>query len=308
MSNAPSPKISRAPSISLIWIVPVAALVIGGWMVFRELRSRGPEITIEFAESSGIEADKSVLIYKGVVVGKVSGVTLRDDLRAVDVKVQLSKQAAGLATADAKFWVVRPEIGLSGIRGVETLVTGVRLGMRPGSGPPSVFFHGLEGEPPVEEPSAGRAFILQSDRLGALTPGAPVFFREVKVGMVETTRLGDDATGVLVRIRIFTPYISLVRTNTQFWNAGGVSLKVGLLGAEIKSTSLESLIVGGIAFATPDNAEAVPVAEDGAVFKLNSEAEKEWAKWQPKISIKSPEASPQPTAKEPSVPSLLKQL
>jgi paraquat-inducible protein B len=308
MSTAPAPKVSRAPSISLIWIVPVAALVIGGWMVFGELRNRGPEITIEFAESSGVEADKTVLVYKGVVVGKVSSVVLRNDLRAVDVRVQLAKKAAGLATADAKFWVVHPEIGLSGIRGVDTLVTGVRLHMRPGSGPPSVFFQGLEREPPAEDNTAGRAYMLQSDRLGALTPGAPVYYREVKVGMVETTRLGDDSTGVLVRIRIFTPFVNLVRTNTQFWNAGGVSLKVGLLGAEIKSTSLESLIVGGIAFATPDNAETMPVAPDGAIFKLNGDADKEWLKWQPKISIKSPETSPESSPKEPNVPSLLKQL
>jgi paraquat-inducible protein B len=135
-----------------------------------------------------------------------------------------------------------------------------------------------------------------------------VYYREVKVGNVETTRLGDDATGILVRIRIFTPFINLVRTNTQFWNAGGVSLKVGLLGAEIKSTSLESLIVGGVAFATPDNGDTMPIPEEGTVFKLNGEVDKDWLKWQPKISIQPPEASPGPSPKEPNVPSLLKQL
>lgn len=306
MSNAPTPKISRTPTISLIWFVPVAALVIGGWMIFRELRNRGPEIVIEFNESSGVEADKTVLEYKGITIGKVTAVELRSDFRGVDVHVQLMKKTAGLATSETKFWIVHPEIGLSGIRGIDTLVTGVRIHVRPGAGSPANHFKGLEHEPPADDPSAGRAFTLETDRLGALTPGAPVYYREIKVGVVETSRLGDDSSGVIVRIRIFTPFVNLVRTNTQFWNAGGVSLKVGLLGAEIKSTSLESLIEGGVAFATPDNGASMPVAADGTLFKLNSDADKEWSKWQPKIPINSPESSPEAARKEPTVPSLLK--
>jgi paraquat-inducible protein B len=127
--------------------------------------------------------------------------------------------------------------------------------------------------------------------LGSLTTGAAVFYREMKVGAVETSRISNDATGILIRIHIDEPYADLVRTNTRFWNSGGFSFKIGLLGAELKNTSLESLVAGGIAFATPEGGKeglAAPAAE-GTVFSIAAEPEKEWLKWSPKIPLKAPE-------------------
>ncbi len=295
MSTAPVPRVSRARTFSLVWVVPVVALLVGGWMVFRDLRSRGPEITIDFADGSGLDANKTTLDYKGVTVGTVKSVELKPDHSGVIVKLRLDRDAASLATADAQFWVVRPEIGLSGVRGLDLLLTGAQLGVRPGTGPPATEFHGLDRPPARENAGAGRAFYLEAEQLGSLNPGAPVFFREFKVGTVETSRLADDAASVLIRIRIYTPYVDLVRTDTKFWNAGGVSLKLNLLGAQVKSTSLESIFTGGIAFATPEGRNGLaPVATDGTHFTLHSEADKDWLKWRTKVPIQPVESSPEP--------------
>jgi paraquat-inducible protein B len=122
-----------------------------------------------------------------------------------------------------------------------------------------------------------------------------VFYREVKVGVVENSQLDPHATGVLIRIRVQTPYLNLVRTNTRFWNAGGVSFKMSLLGAELKSTSLESLFTGGIAFATPDTGrQLAPVAPAGTLFTLHAEVDKDWLKWAPRIDITPPDEAPDP--------------
>jgi paraquat-inducible protein B len=291
MSSPPAPKVSRAPTFSLIWVVPVLALAVGGWMGFRELHKRGPEITIAFADGSGVEAGKTVLEYKGVTAGTVEAVELTPGLGGVNVRLRLHKNAAALADAGARFWIVHPEIGFSGVRGLDTLVTGVRLNVLPGNGPPAEHFTGLDQAPPPNVVDRGRAFILQSDQLGSLTSGAPVFYRQFKVGQVETSRLADDSTAVLIRIHVEAPYIDLVRTNTQFWNAGGFSFKVSLFGgAQLKDTSLESLVTGGIAFATPDSAPLAPAAPNDARFTLAAEANQDWLKWSPKIPIKSAEA------------------
>ena len=297
MTEPATPKISRSPSLPLVWIVPLVALAVGGWMVFREFRQRGPEITIEFSEGKGVEPRKTMLVYQGVVVGTVTGVDLKEDLSGVRVHLRMEKNAAGLASEGAQFWIVHPEIGFSGVSGLETLFTGAKINVRPGKGPPATEFKGLDRAPPLERIEDGRAYVLQADRLGSLSPGAPVFYREVKVGVVEMSNLDHDAASVLVRIRIKTPYVNLVRTNTRFWNAGGVSFKLGLLGAELKSTSIESLFTGGISFATPDSGrELAPVAPDGTLFTLHSEGDKEWLKWAPRIKITPPNEAPEPSA------------
>lgn len=294
MNPPPAPKISRVPTLPLVWIVPLVALAVGGWMVWREFSRRGPEIVIEFTDGAGIEPDKTSLYYKGVAVGSVKAVELKPDMSGVAVRVRLERDAASLAREGARFWILHPEIGFTGVRGLETLLTGARIRALPGDGPPATHFQGLDDPPAREHRDEGRAFLLRSDRLGSISPGAPVFYREFKVGAVETSRLADDAASVLIRIRIETPYVALVRANTRFWNTGGASFKLSLLGAELKTTSLESLFAGGVAFATPEG-ELAPVAEDGAVFPLNAEADKDWLKWRPHIEIKSRESSPEDT-------------
>jgi paraquat-inducible protein B len=289
-SQPPSPKISRAPRVPLIWFVPLVAAVIAGWMIVRQLRDHGPEISIEFKDGSGIEAGKTRLDHKGVSVGVVTAVDLKNDLSGVIVRLRLERSAAQLARGGAHFWVEPPEIGFSGVTGLDTLVSGVHLNVRPGDGAWTTRFRGLDKPPAPENALEGRAFLLSSDHLGTLLPRAPVLYRGVKVGEVETSRLADDATGIVVRLRVQTPYVDLVRTNTVFWDAGGVPLRFSLFGGAVVGTrSIGTFVTGAIAFATPTEAGAV--AAEGAQFKLNSEADKDWLKWSPKIAIKPREQS-----------------
>lgn len=306
MSTVPSPKISRERKFPLIWIVPLIALAIGLWMAVSELRNRGPLITIDFADGSGVEAGKTILEYKGVAAGTVQKVELKKGLDGVVVELRLRRSAKALAASDSKFWIVHPEIGFGGVHGLETLVTGVRLNVQPGKGPPAKQFTGLDKTPAPDVTDEGRAFILQTDKLGSLTTGAPVFYRELKVGAVEASRLSEDSTAVLVRIHIEAPYVSLVRANTKFWNTGGFSFKVSLFGAQLKDTSLESLVAGGVSFATPDTEPLAAAAEADTHFNLAAEPEKEWAKWSPKIPVKSPDSVVEKPSNAGLLPSLIK--
>ena len=301
MTKPPAPTIIRTRrTLPLIWVVPLVAAVIGGWLLSRNSGEHGPEITLRFQNGSGIEAGKTMLEYKGVAVGSVLGVSLDEKLATVLVRVQLAKNAAPLAREGSQFWLVRPEIGFAGIKGLDTLFTGARIKVRPGAGgKPAKEFTALAHAPLLESSDQGRSFILHADKLGALTPGAAVYFREVKVGFVETNRLTPNADGVLVRIRIRAPYDQLVRPETRFWNSGGVNVKIGLLGAEIRSNSLESLITGGVTFATPEAANSSP-AVDGAEFSLADEGDKEWLKWKPKIPIEEPAEDGTPTPTDPA--------
>jgi paraquat-inducible protein B len=270
----------------------MVAVAVGAWMGIRELHDRGTEVTIDFADGSGVEAGRTVLEYKGVAAGTVEAVVLRPGLVGVSVRLRLTRSAAALANRGAQFWIVHPEISFSGVKGLDTLVTGVRINVLPGAGPPSRHFTGLDKAPAPDVTDQGRTFILQSDKLGSLTSGAPIFYREFKVGKVEASRLSDDSTSVLIRIHVDAPYGDLVRTSTRFWNTGGFSFNVSLFGgAQFKDTSLESLVTGGVAFATPDSGVLAPVAPNDAQFALASEPDKEWLNWKPKIPIMSPDTA-----------------
>ncbi|MET0261787.1 MAG: MlaD family protein, partial [Rariglobus sp.] len=284
------PKVSRGFHIPLVWLVPLVALIIGAWMLISEYRHRGPEIVIDFEDGSGIEAGKTKLEHKGVAVGLVRAVEMKPDMSGVTVRLRLDKSAAPLATEGAAFWVVQPEIGFGGVRGLDTLITGARINVRPGKGNRVDHFTGLDRAPLPRGRDGSRSFLLISDRLGSLNAGAPVFYREIKVGVVESSRLADDSASVRIRVRVDAPYADLVRTNTRFWNAGGFSFKVGLLGAELKNTSLESLVSGGISFATPDTNPLADIAKPGTQFELSRESDKDWLKWQPRISIRAGDA------------------
>ncbi|HEX2862663.1 MAG TPA: MlaD family protein [Lacunisphaera sp.] len=281
--TASTPSSSR--SVALVWLVPVIALLVSGWLIARQFLDSGPIITIEFASGAGIQAGKTPLVYNGVVVGLVEKVSLSEKLDGVMVEVRLEPSAAPLAVEGSEFWLVRPEIGLSGIKGLETLLSGAQLRVHAGRGEPAREFSALPRAPSHEAFVAGRQFVLRSDQLNSLNPGAPVFYREMKVGVVESHELAPDATHVRVTVNVFEPYHRLVHKDTQFWNAGGLSMKLGLLGAHVQSSSLESLVAGGVAFATPEQGPGAEPAAENTVFEVNAEADKAWLKWQPKIDL-----------------------
>lgn len=282
----PSPAHSR--SFSLVWLVPLVALLVSGWLIFREFRKQGQVISIEFVNGTGIQAGKTPLIHMGVVVGLVEKVTLGKKLQGVTVHVELDPSAAPLAVEGSEFWVVQPEIGLSGVKGLETLLSGAQLRVHPGKGNPAKKFRALQKAPPNGGFTSGRNFVLRAGKLGSLNPGAPILYREVKVGVVMDHRLADDATHVLITVNIFDPFHRLVRKETRFWNAGGLSMKVGLLGAQMHSNSLESLVAGAVAFATPEQSAGSEPATEGTVFEINEDPDKTWLKWQPKINLTTP--------------------
>lgn len=281
----PDPASHRERSLPLVWIVPLVAVVTAAWLIHREFKDEGLVINLHFDDGAGIQADKTPLVHKGVEVGRVQSVALTPDLEGVTVQVELADHARALAVEGSEFWLVQPEIGFSGVRGLETLLKGTHLGVRAGTGAEKTAFDALAKAPPAAGEADGRRFWLTADHLGSLNPGTPVFFRGLKVGAVASSKLNDNATQVMIELNIFDPYHRLVRPQSKFWNAGGLDMKVGLLGAEVQSNSLESLVAGGVAFATPDEAVDAPPAEESTIFELNEESEKSWLNWRPRIPL-----------------------
>jgi paraquat-inducible protein B len=279
-SNPPIPVIRKPRRWSLVWVVPVVTLVLSGWLVLRELRQSGPTIEISFADGTGIEPDRTRVMHKGVTVGVVKQVTLDKSLQKVIARVELDRAAAPLARQETKFWIVRPEVSLRGITGLGTILSGPTIAVLPGGGGERKSFEGLV-DAPRDPQKPARTFILRAADVRSLTENSPVYYRGLEAGYIEDLQLSPDASTVLVRVRIFEPYFALVRSRTRFWNASGFDMKLGLSGAKIETESLQSILAGGVSFATPP--DPGPEAIEGTEFDLAANAADEWLTWRPSL-------------------------
>ena len=254
--------------VSPVWLVPIVAALIGLSMVIHAWLSAGPEITISFKTATGLEAGKTPVKYKDVTVGTVSSVVLSDDGSHVVATVSLSNTAQSLARADSRFWVVRPRLGVGGVSGVDTLLSGAYIGVDTGASKASrSTFTGLETPPAVISGTPGASFTVHADDLGSLDIGSPVYYRRIQVGRVASYDLDADGRGVSVQIFVDAPYNRFVASDTRFWNASGVDLSLGADGLKLKTQSVATIVAGGIAFATPDGSKGAP-APAGKQFIL----------------------------------------
>ena len=282
--DLPRAKIKKQSRISIVWIVPLIAAIVGVWLVFKYVRQMGPVISIQFSDGNEIEANQTTLKYRGLRVGNVLSVRLTKDAQHVEVQARLDKSAESLARDSSVFWIVRPEVGAGGLQGLETIVSGPYIQVQPGGGKEQKKFIGAEKPPILETSESGLEIILTTPSLGSLTVGAPVYYRGMEVGLVRFFALGKDSTAVSVHILIETNFAPLVRTNSKFWNAGGVGVHFGLFsGFSMSAESLKSLVIGGIAFATPSPSGTL--ATNGDIFPLNEKVDKKWLKWSPAIAI-----------------------
>lgn len=286
----------RRPSwLSAIWLVPVLAAAGVGVVVHRKLSEGGPKIEISLRDARGLEAGKTDIVYKGVTMGTVEELDLSDDGKRIVAQAQLKRSAQSLAREGAQFWVVRPRVSAGGVSALGTIVSGPYIEGTPGKGEERDRFEALDRPPALEGDHRGLSVVLTMPRVKSLEDGTPVYYRGVRVGSVSGVALAEDGKSVHARVVVDRYYKDLIRSNTKFWNAGGLDLKAGLFkGFEVSAKSLTTLVAGGVAFATPD--PPGPLAKEGQSFPLEDEAKKEWLEWSPALKLPN---RPPPADKEP---------
>ncbi|QVW26142.1 MCE family protein [Pseudomonas hormoni] len=260
---------TRRFSVSLVWIVPIVAVLVGISLVVHSILQEGPTITVTFKTGSGLTANKTEVKYRNVVIGHVSDVELSNDQKSVNATIKLAKQAESFTREDSQFWVVRPRIGAGGVSGIDTLLSGDYIGADIGqSNARSKNFTGLENPPPITYGEPGKRFTLHTPDLGSLDIGSPVYYRKIPVGQVVAYALDGDGKGVNIEVFIHSPNDAYVTENTRFWNASGIDVNVGANGFSVKTESLSSILVGGIAFRAPEYSPNDKPATEEKAFDL----------------------------------------
>ena len=203
----------RSRRIPVIWTIPLLAIAIGGWLAWDTLSKRGPTITISFVSAEGLQAGQSQLKFKDIVLGTVQSLTLTPDHSHVLVKVATTRQAEPLLTEQTIFWVVKPRLFAGNVSGLDTLLSGSYIGMLPPQteGKRQLEFTGREDPPILEANVPGTTFLLQASRIGSISLGSPVFYRDISVGEVLGWDIGDMAASVTIRAFVRAPFDKYVQ-------------------------------------------------------------------------------------------------
>lgn len=272
LPTAVTPELRAAQRWNIVWVVPILALLIGGWLLYRNVSSKGPEVRIRFQTADGIFAGKTELRCRSVTVGTVSRVELAEDLQSVFVYCTLKSTYGDLLRKGSRFWVVRPRVSAADISGLGTLLTGVYIEMEPGNGPtgPTKWI-GRETPPATSRSVPGLRLTLLSDEAGSLSVGSPLYYRGVEVGRVESRKLDIDMRRIIYEVFIQENYRTLVRSNTKFWNASGIDISAGVDGFKFRTPSFQSMVSGGISFATQEGMEPGEQVIDGTSFELHED-------------------------------------
>lgn len=286
-AKPPAATVTRAPRrASLLWLLPVAALaVLAAFLAVQVNQERGPRITITFPDAAGLETGAD-LIHRGMRVGVVRDLSLSPDLESVVVEAELAPFADGFAVEGTRFWIVRPEVGLRGVSGLDTIIGPRYIAVERGRNADAErarAFVGLDAAPddPVTAED-GLLVRLRAQTAGSITRGSAVLYRNTRVGRIIGVSLAHNATAVEVDAVIDPEYARLVRAGTRFWDASGVGVDFGLFrGLSVEAGSIDAVLRGAVAFATPtDPGERV---EPGREFDLEPAPEAKWLEWSPAI-------------------------
>jgi len=272
--------------LSFIWSVPVIAAVVAGILVFENLQKFGPVITIQFENANGLDANQTVVRYRGVRVGNVLSIELTRDLQHVEVRARLQRFAAGLAREGSIFWIVRPEVGAAGVHALETIVSGPYIEALPGDdrGRKQNHFIGASEAPVMKQSGSGKEFVLHAAQVRSLGADSPVYYRGIQAGKVQYLDLSPDSTTVNIHVVIKPNFSPLIRSNTVWWNAGGIDINWHLLsGLNMSAENLRAVVTGGISFATPNDPARAAAA--GSEFTLYQRPEVKWLDWSPLLEI-----------------------
>lgn len=254
---------SRWPG--LIWAVPIAALVIVGWLGIRAYIEQGPSVTVTFETTGGVEASHTSVKYRGKTVGHVTAVHLAKSLSKMTVKLTFERSMEGHLGKGTRFWIGGGSLSLTNLASIKSLISGPYIGVSPHSGQKVSHFQGLSQPPVLRWEVQGETFTLIVDNPGNVGAGAPVYFRHKQVGEVRGVRMRHDGRGFRVLVFVHKKYAHLVTDGTRFWKAGAVHLALGGNGPTLRLESVPALVSGAVAFITPPGGKP---AKNGATFTL----------------------------------------
>ncbi len=258
-SQAYQPEVKRNRGLSPLWILPVLTMLLAGWLVVKAIHDAGERVQIYFSDAQGLIAGRTTIRYQGLEVGMVRGISLSDDLSNIYVDADIYPEATQLLNKNTRFWLVKPTASLSGISGLDALVSGNYIAIQPGEGTEEAesVFQGLDSAPSDLLAAQGLTIQLNAKDLGGVAIGSKILYKKIPIGEVYSYRLEDDGKSVTIMASIKNEYRDIINSQSRFWNVSGVGANIGFEGVDVRLESMSALLGGGIAVDSPDDGEPV---------------------------------------------------
>ncbi len=271
------PKIENKSAFTFftsIWIVPFIALIIGGWLVYEHFSKLGPEIEIEFKNSGGLSAGQSVVKFRDVPVGKITKIEINNKKDGVIVYARMNKDAEIFLNETTKFWIVKPEVDYSGVKGLDTLLSGSYINMYAQKGTKLVTkFKGLNSS--YIDLNNGSYYAIEANFPVKVKKATPIYYKGVKIGEVNTVSLDTHSKNIIIVVRIYKKYESLVNSSTKFWVQSLIDLKLNDNRLEVNMAPLPIMLLGGISLDTKfDKKYKKDYSKIFKLYKSEAEAKK----------------------------------
>ncbi len=257
--------VGRWPGI--VWAVPLAALIIVGYLTLRAFAHHGIDVVVSFPNAAGATPGDTKVIYKGLEAGRVTRIVISKDGQRVNMTLRLDPRTKPILRTGTQFWLVGANPSLTDVASLKAAVAGVSIGMAPGPGAPTRRFKGLDRTPPVTPDAKGRYYWLSAKQVGSMRAGASVFYHGLDVGKVAEIIL---ASPQVFRVHVFVdaPNDTLVRPDSLFWMASPVTISLSGGAISTQFAPANAALVGGVEFDTPTRYAAEPESPPGAEFEL----------------------------------------
>ncbi len=272
------PKIEESSKFNLltsIWIVPFIALLIAGWLAYQYFKDLGPEIEIVFPQNEGLVAGQSVVKFKNVPIGKVTKIYIAEDIEGVVVRVRMNSNASRpYMTEKASFWIVKPEVGFSGVSGLDTLLSGTYINVHSEKG--GVFRERHTGlTQHYQDTSKGKYFHLVSNNGKNISVGMPIFYKDIKVGKVAHKYISLNHRRVGVVIFVDNQYAEYIYNDTKFWVKNSMTIDFTRGKIDVDIAPLNYLLTGGIVFSSTSEDSSKSLSKDHIFILHKSQTEAE---------------------------------
>ncbi|MEF1281622.1 MlaD family protein, partial [Vibrio fortis] len=207
-----SPEIRKNKGISPLWILPILTVALAGWLVMKSIHDAGQRVQIYFSDAAGLIAGRTTIRYQGLEVGMVRDITLSEDLESIYVDADIYPEAKKLLSKGTRFWLVKPTASLSGISGLDALVSGNYIAIHPSETEqePETVFKALESSPSDLLASEGLNIMLTAKDLGGVSVGSQIVYRKIPIGEVYNYQLNESGKSVTIQAAIKDEYSHII--------------------------------------------------------------------------------------------------